>query len=288
MKSDLKYRDLPCQLCHQPGLKKFEIEGSSTLWLCESCELYQYGQIADDSAYAAEYHAGYEKNRNKKIRTGRIRLNRVASMLPTPENSRKFDLLDIGCSVGATLEAASYFPCRAVGVDVSADAVAYCQERGLNAQQVEGLALPFDSDSFDVVVNWHVLEHVEDVRKTLREWRRVLKPGGILFLETPDAASPKVRRRGSSYRKFWAPEHTYTFTYPNLSQFLAEEGLEVLEGPWIGDLRNHGWSFAPYSLGNRVYHGFRRLAGIQKEFQIFARKPVDESASELRTATCAA
>lgn len=287
METDLETSDLPCQLCHQRDLRRFEIPGSSTLWFCESCELYQYGKIADASAYAAGYHSGYEQHRDKKIATARIRLNRAVSMLSQPAGSR-FRLLDIGCSIGATLEAAKYFSCDAVGVDVSPDAVAFCQQQGLNALTVDGLALPFADETFDVVVNWHVIEHVEDVRQTIVEWQRVLKPGGLLFMETPDAASPKVRRLGTRYRKFWAPEHTYTFTYANLSQFLQQEGLEVVSGPWIGDLRNHGWSFAPHALGYRLFYGLRQLAGLQKEFQIFARKPVAAHAPDLRPAVSAA
>lgn len=278
--------ELTCQLCHQTGLKKFEIEGSNSFWLCESCELYQYGQLVDHSAYSSDYHSGYDRHRNKKIRTARIRLNRVEPLLNN-NSGGPISMLDVGCSVGATLEAARFFDWAAVGVDVSRDAVEYCQQQGLQAQAIDGTNLPFEDNSFDLVVNWHVIEHVQDVRATLREWGRVLKPGGVLFLETPDASSPKVRKLGTSYRKFWAPEHTYTFTYDNLSRFMTESGLEVVSGPWIGKLSNLGPASA-FALGYRVFHGLRRAVGVHKEFQIFARKPASQKVGELDAAPAAA
>lgn len=279
--------ELCCQLCQQTGLTKFEIKGSNILWLCPDCELYQYGQMVDESAYASDYHEGYEKHRDKKIKTARIRLNRVASLLSSA-NHQDISLLDIGCSVGATLEAAKAFQWRASGVDVSEDAVEFCKSKGLDAVKVGGLELPFADNTFDVVVNWHVVEHVEDVRTTLAEWKRVLKPGGVLFMETPDASSPKVRKLGVEYRKFWAPEHTYTFTYDNLAKFLEQTGLEIVQGDWIGSLSNHGPLFAPYALMYRLFHGLRRTVGVHKEFQIFARKPVEESSQTGNKVTVAA
>ncbi|MEC9094726.1 MAG: class I SAM-dependent methyltransferase [Planctomycetota bacterium] len=265
--------ELPCQLCGEKGLAKFEIKGSSTLWLCSHCELYQYGKIVTEAAYESSYHKGYEKHRAKKIRTARVRLNRIQPLLGKT-GSGVPRILDVGCSIGATLEAAKLFKWEAQGVDVSGDAVDYCCSKGLDVKKVGGFELPFDDHTFDVVVNWHVIEHVADVRQTLTEWCRVLKPGGILFVETPDAASPKVRKLGTAYRKFWAPEHTYTFTYDNLGKFLGEAGLEIIQGPWLGSLVKQGPLMGAYAVIYRAFHGIRRRLGVHKEFQIFARKNI--------------
>ncbi|MDG2467718.1 MAG: class I SAM-dependent methyltransferase [Pirellulaceae bacterium] len=268
----------PCQLCGVGNLQKFEIPNSSVLWVCRDCELYQYGEIVDEQAYAGDYHSGYEVHRRGKIRTARIRLNRIRSRLNLSSRPR---VLDVGCSIGATLEAARQIGWDAVGVDVSQDAVDYCCQRDLSAQKVDGLRLPFPDNEFDVVVNWHVIEHVADVQATLAEWHRVIRPGGMLVMETPDAASPRVRKRGASYRKFWAPEHTYTFTYQNLKRFIERAGLTVERTPKLGSLFNFNPLLGGYAALYQSYHGLRRLLGIQKAFQIFARKKVMDSATPL-------
>ena len=50
--------------------------------------------------------------------------------------------------------------------------------------------LPFEDDSFDVVISNHVIEHVTDHLKHLSEIRRVLAPGGSVYLATPNKSSP--------------------------------------------------------------------------------------------------
>ncbi|MEZ6106414.1 MAG: class I SAM-dependent methyltransferase [Pirellulaceae bacterium] len=201
---------LVCELCEQGPLEPFDVPGSTMLQYCPHCELYQQGRMVEKDAYEDEYHAGYDKHRPHKVRTARLRLNRIASLL---EDRRSARLLEIGCSVGATLEAAVQRGWDAVGVDVSESAVAACRERGFSAEVVGPLDLPFDSHSFDVVCAWHVIEHVQDVRTTLREWSRVLRPGGLLVIETPDANCPKAKRLGPKYRKFWSAR-AYLHLFP--------------------------------------------------------------------------
>ncbi len=262
-----------CQLCGNTDLEQFKIPGRIELWKCEPCELFQYGKAADNLAYAEQYHAGYAKNRDQKIRTAIYRLNRAAKYV----EAQKPRLLDIGCSVGCTVEAAKLRGWNGCGVDVSDDAVEFCRKRGLDAQSVDSLKLPFDDGSFDVLVAWHVIEHVEDVSETLAEWRRVLKPNGLMVLETPDASSPKVRRLGSEYVKFWAPEHTYTFTPANLAAFLERAGLDIVPEPHTGSLAPLGLKMGAYSLVYHSYLQLRRQFGVHKAFQLFAKRTPAEA-----------
>ena len=55
-------------------------------------------------------------------------------------------------------------------------------------EKVDMLNIPYDSDTFDVVIANHVLEHVSDDLRALSERRRVLKQGGIAILQTPYSA----------------------------------------------------------------------------------------------------
>lgn len=59
-----------------------------------------------------------------------------------------------------------------------------------NADLTKDLPLPFPDDSFDAIYSYHILEHLtpEAGLRVMREWRRVLKPGGICRVSTPDLA----------------------------------------------------------------------------------------------------
>jgi ubiquinone/menaquinone biosynthesis C-methylase UbiE len=146
------------------------------------------------------------------------------------------------------------------------------RKRNLPSRLVDGNALPFPDSSFDVLTAWHVIEHVADVERTLADWFRVLRPNGVLALETPDASSPIVRLRGSSYRKFWAPEHTYTFTPSTLAEFMQRAGFELLRRPAFGRLASLSAGMTAYTVAYQSYHGLRKAAGINKAFQLFARR----------------
>ena len=268
-----------CQLCGQSPLVEFVVPRSTTLWRCTACGLYQNGRLVENSAYEAEYHRGYEHDRKKKLRTATVRLSRIAPLVPN-DSPR---LLDVGSSVGCVIEAAQNRGWKAMGIDVSASAVEFCRERNLPCRLVEGVALPFPDNSFDVLTSWHVIEHVADVEATLAEWYRVLRPSGVLALETPDASSPMVRLRGAGYRKFWAPEHTYTFTPTTLAAFIRRAGFQVLTRPLWGPLLELPPRMAAYAVAYQSYHALRKLAGVSKAFQIFARRP-ESAARQLRAA----
>ncbi len=100
----------------------------------------------------------------------------------------KVSALDAGCGTGAVLKRLLDEGQKAVGVDFSPTALSFCAQRGL-ARLVRGSVseLPFRDESFDAVVSLDVIYHeaVEDDVEALREFRRVLRKGGVLILNLP-------------------------------------------------------------------------------------------------------
>ena len=264
---DTAPKQASCELCQCNSLEDFIVPDKLQILKCPQCGLYQQGMSLVGVDYASEYHEGYDRRRASKVRTAMIRLARL-SRLAGPATGR---LLDVGCSVGCTLEAAGRMGWKAIGTDVSADAIATCQRLGCEAVAYDGEQLPFRDATFDVITSWHVIEHVADVRRTLDEWHRVLKPGGWVMIETPNGSCRKVQRKGPAYRRFWAHEHTYTFNRPTLEQFFAEAEFQVFAPPRLPSLAA-GWATFPYGLAYQSYQGLRRVAGVDKAFQVVAQR----------------
>ncbi len=98
-------------------------------------------------------------------------------------------VLDVGCGAAPGLRYLHTRGIEAVGVDVSAAALAAARELLPTAQLArcdidEGL--PFASRRFDLVLMSEIVEHVAALPAVLREVRRVLRPGGALVLTTPN------------------------------------------------------------------------------------------------------
>lgn len=99
-------------------------------------------------------------------------------------------LLDLGCAGGFMAEALADRGAEVTGIDPARDAIdvarvhAETTGRDIRYDVGVGEALPYDDDSFDIVVCVDVLEHVSDLQKVLDEVARVLRPGGLFLFDT--------------------------------------------------------------------------------------------------------
>jgi len=155
-------------------------------------------------------------------------------------------ILDAGCGTGNNLRHLSRYG-RAVGVDLSQDALAFCRSRGVAAARAGLLALPFAGSSFDCVTSFDVIYHrwVEDDAAAVREMARVLRPGGLLLVRVPalrvlwgahdEAVHSRHRYRRSELRRLMegAGLDVVRATYANtflLPLVAARRGLDRLTG----------------------------------------------------------
>jgi SAM-dependent methyltransferase len=156
-------------------------------------------------------------------------------------------ILDVGCGTGANLEMLARFG-DAEGVDVSAEALTFCRERGLNnVRQGEAEQLPFADDSFDLVTALDVVEHLDDDAAGLREMRRVLRPGGRALLFVP------------AFMFLWGVQddvsnHRRRYTRSSLKKLVQESGL-VVERATYANIT----FFAPILLGRLLM----RIMGLR-------------------------
>lgn len=136
------------------------------------------------------------------------------------------DILDVGCGTGINLGFLARFG-RVYGVDVSPEAVRYCHTRGFDDVR-EGRAenLTLADKSFDMVVAIELLEHIRDDVGTLREFSRVLRDNGFLFLTVP------------AYQFLWtehdeALEHVRRYTLSDLKRKLETLGFVIEKGSYM-------------------------------------------------------
>ena len=100
------------------------------------------------------------------------------------------NVLDAACGEGYGSDILSKYASSVRGLDIDAESVGHAQSRYKrdNLSFVEGSCtlLPFEDNSFDVVVSFETLEHLEQQEEMLAEFKRVLNKEGVLIISTPD------------------------------------------------------------------------------------------------------
>lgn len=105
----------------------------------------------------------------------------VCALFPQPPGAT---VLDVGCGQGVALEIFRDAGLDATGVTLGPDVEA-CRAKGLKALEMDFAFLDFADETFDLVWCRHAIEHSVFPFFTLAELHRVLKPGGVLYLEVP-------------------------------------------------------------------------------------------------------
>lgn len=99
--------------------------------------------------------------------------------------SEKPNILNLGCGTGIQTETFSRFG-NVVSLDFAEEALGFCRKRNLKDMvRADAEKLPFLDDSFDVILCFDILEHLQSDVDAISEMKRVLKPGGVAFISIP-------------------------------------------------------------------------------------------------------
>lgn len=143
-------------------------------------------------------------------------------------------LLDVGCGSGEWLLAMRARGWEVEGVDFDKDAVNAAEQRGLAVQLGSLEDLRYQDNLFDAITLNHVIEHVPDPVRTMRECLRILKPGGQVVLFTPNGASLSHYIFKDSWRGLEPPRHLHIFTPQSMELLLNHAGFrKVCVKPFI-------------------------------------------------------
>lgn len=135
-------------------------------------------------------------------------------------------LLDVGAAYGLFVAAAGDAGFDAMGLEPAADCAAVAR-REFSARVETGHIETFDfpAQSFDVVTMLDVIEHFEDPRLAVDRAARLLRPGGLLVVETGDRNSIFARVCGSRWYFYDPPQHLTFFGRDSLSRMVADAGF---------------------------------------------------------------
>jgi SAM-dependent methyltransferase len=156
------------------------------------------------------------------------------------------DVLEAGSGEGYGADLIANVARRVIGLDYDESAVAHVRARYPRVDMRHGnlAELPLADADVDVVVNFQVIEHLWDQAQFVRECTRVLRPGGVLLMSTPNRITFSPGRDTPIN-----PFHTRELNAAELTELLTDAGLVVdamlgvFHGARLGDLdARHGGS----------------------------------------------
>jgi len=134
-------------------------------------------------------------------------------------------VLDIGCGGGEWLLAARSAGWEACGADPDPVAVAKGRQEGLDIRIGGSEAWLDEPGRFDAATLNHVIEHLHDPAAALSDVLQLLKPGGLLFIDTPNVDALGHLRYGAEWRGLEPPRHLMLFNRASLADLLRSSGF---------------------------------------------------------------
>lgn len=200
----------------------FEVE------LCPECGLgatFPAPTIAaeSDEIWAQTYGGTRLARQAQWLHEAQLRVNWLQLYVPDGM------LLEVGSGTGEFVAMAQKHGFEAYGVEPSNWAAQHARQLGARVSSVDLQTLREQHPDvrFDVVVGFHVFEHLHEPRAFLREAHQILTLGGTLALEVPNFDSTHARRQTFEWIGPALDGHVHHFTADSLARLLAEEGFRV-------------------------------------------------------------
>jgi len=137
-------------------------------------------------------------------------------------------LLDVGCGNGDYLVVAAEAGWKVKGVEPDPKALEVARSRGLEVVQGSIDEIARTGELFDVITMSHVIEHVHYPVHFVKQAYECLKPGGILYIDTPNIESFGAKRFGRSWRGIESPRHLTLFSELGLRTALKNSGFNAI------------------------------------------------------------
>lgn len=239
-------------------------------------EVYRHQSYSDIMRSLMEPSAVYRRERFGAERVGILNrfVRRTAGRQPR--------LLDVGCATGFFLEAAGANGWEARGVESNPYQAQFARERGLDVRNETIEDATVEAESFDAVTMFEVIEHVRRPMQILRTAHALLRPGGMLFVYTPNFDCAERLLLGPDAHFIWGSNHLTYFTADTLRGALERAGFAVEHAETQGlDLEDTIWHFehsGTHDMGfaRAFRHELQFLfnaGGWGKNLRMYARRP---------------
>ena len=230
-----------CEICDSQNISKsftyydrhyMVTDEEFDVWQCHECYLFFLNPMPNMdelmSYYPKTYYSYEKKVNDNKWKKNLVKLLKVEpsdlDYIPATNNKR---VLDFGCGSGWSLDLYKEKGFDTYGLDLDKDAIIAGKKNGHIMSGVDLLTTKYESSFFDFIRSNHSMEHITNPVEVVKEFRRILKNEGRLFISLPNAGS--LTR--SIFGKYWyytgVPYHTYNYRFSNLKILLENNSFVI-------------------------------------------------------------
>jgi len=215
-----------CPACSSSKARKVGTKNELEIVSCMQCQsLYcPYSPWYNSEMYYGDYYTHHGIDEPPLVAR---RLSEITADFSRYRQTNR--LLDVGCGAGSLLQAARDNGWEAQGIDVSASAVSHTRNLGFEVFHGELNEAQLAKGQFDVITAVEILEHLFDPAKVVNEIHRLLRPGGLFWLTTPNCRSLAARLMGLGWRVVSPPEHLQLFSVEGLRTLLLRAGFTEVQ-----------------------------------------------------------
>ena len=175
--------------------------------------------------YSRAYLSSYESRKDVLAKRFLRRLRDIE------EIKNGGNLLDVGCSTGLflrTVRENSTNQWKLFGIDINRESIKFVKTKVKASLFRASLHdRRFRENFFDCVTCFDVLEHDKDIKGSIKELYRILKPEGLLVIQAPNYKSAMAYLCGQNWDWWSVPDHVLHFIPPVLSKILEDNGFMI-------------------------------------------------------------
>jgi len=235
--------------------------------------------------YDGKKHSKEEMKELVKTSTNSLKNNESPRLTESFKMLEGEKILDVGCASGSISQFLGQKGYKVHGVDVLKNSIEiakdFFQNENVTYEVRDVIKEPFPENSFDCILFFETIEHVENQAEFFKEFYKILKPNGILILSTPNATSLKNMFYALSYRKKEKREsiineiateqkhtgtqleHIYNWDFPVLVRLLDMCGFKIVDHKFTGSgpivISIFGKKIQLIKRKSKIFRGFEPL-----------------------------
>ena len=220
-----------CAVCASSNTVSLAKKDNYAFSQCKECDFVFLDPMLTQDELNTQY-TNRDKEAEPTYDKASSRLRRAYIKLPRffPYAYRQ-DVLDLGCGGGFIAHVLSHVAATSTGIDISDNAVAYARRRFkrpvfLCKSFVELLKT---DRRYGFIYSSEVIEHVSDVNLYMRVLQHLTRPGGYVYITTPDLCHPRTPANIEEWDVFVPPVHVQFFSHKTVTCLFNRYGFKIIK-----------------------------------------------------------